>query len=395
MKNALKIKPSVLAGIAGFIVAAIAAHGRSTPYNNYTLFASAVLHGRLWIDWPGSYIDAVLWNGHRYIVNDPLPGLLMIPLVLLFGMQANQTFLALVLCGIGVGAAWELGERLGVPRKTNAWLCVFFLGGTGLLWASMLGDVWFIAQTSCVCFMTLALVELSGKNRAWLVALYYIAAILSRFTVVMAFPVIVYLIFTGGLRAEAVNWRERFRPTLEQLAQVCIPALLIYVWYNLARWGVPWDSGHTIFFHEDPIGSAAGEPFSLHSLPYQLWSFFVQAPDFNASFPWIRPTMSGVALTWCEPALLLAFFARGARRVIIACWIAVFLAAGPNLLYYVNGFAQYGMRHSLDFMPFLYVLMIFALRARFGVIAKALLAYSTLAGLYGVWFWNTFVRPQN
>ncbi len=391
----MKNKNAYLAGLVAFAIAAIAAHGRSTPYNNYTLFANAVLHGRLWIDWPGSYIDAVLWNGHRFIVNDPLPGFLMVPLVVAFGVQANQTLLALILCGVGVGAAWELGERLGLRAGTNAWLCAFFLAGSGLLWVSMLGDVWFVAQTSCVCFMTLALAELAGKNRPWLVALAYAAAIASRFTAVMALPAIVYLILSGGLRdGESFFRGERLRASLLQLGAVLVPSLCLWVLYNEARWGVPWDSGHTIFFHQDAIGGG-GSPFSLAHLPYHLWSFFVQAPALSSSYPWILPTLSGVALTWTEPALALAFFARGSRRVVTACWIAVVLVAGPSLLYYVNGFAQYGMRHSLDFMPFLFLLMIFALRERVALYARALLAYSTLAGLYGVWFWNVFVRAAN
>ena len=387
----MKIPRSVIAGFVALIVTAIVAHGRSTPYNNYTLFADALLHGRLWIDWPGAYIDAVLWNGHRFIVNDPLPGIMMIPLVLAFGPAANQTWLAIVLCGLGVGAAWELGERLGLRVGTNVWTTVFFFAGTGFLWTAMLGDVWFIAQTSCVCFMTLALVELAGKNRAWIVALAYAAAIASRFTVVMALPVVAYFTLFGGLNAAAFD-RTRWRSVVTQLAAVLVPAIGLYVLYNELRWGVPWDSGHTIFFHQDSAGAGMSYPFALSNLPYQLWSFFVQAPSFAAAFPFIVPSMSGVALTWCEPALILGFFAKGSRRTTIALWLAAFLAAGPNLLYYINGYAQYGMRHSLDFMPFVYVLIVYAVRERLSILAKALLGYSTLAGLYGVYFWNAFVR---
>ena len=392
----LRVKPSIVAGLVAFVIALVAAHGRSTPYNNYTLFASALLHGRLWIDWPGAYIDAVAWNGHRYIVNDPLPGLLMIPLVAIFGLAANQTFLAVILCAIAVGAAWELCERLGASRITSAFLCAFVLFATDLLWTAMLGDVWFIAQTSCVCFMLLALLELAGKNRPWVVALAYSAAIASRFTVVMALPVIVYLTLAGGLLGEGkLISRAEWRARALQLLAVFVPAVLLYVTYNQLRWGVPWDSGHTIFFHQDAIGGVGGSPFSIAHIPYQLWSFFVQLPGVAPAFPWIVPSLSGVALTWTEPALALAFFARGPVRVVVALWAATLLAAGPNLLYYVNGFAQYGMRHSLDFVPFLFVLMIFAVRKQMNAVASAFIVYSCIAGLYGVWFWDVFVRPGN
>lgn len=390
----MKIPRSYVAAAVAFVVTLLLSHLRSTPYNNYTLFAYAVLHGRLWIDWPGPYIDAVLWNGHRYIVNDPLPGFLMIPLVAIFGMAANQTFLAVVLCAVAVGAAWELCERLGCDPDATLWLCSFFLLGTSLAWCSMLGDVWFIAQTSAVCMMTLALVELAGKNRPWLVMLLYVLSIASRFTVVMALPAVAYLCASGGLRAVTATLpqgRELAR-RLGAMAAVLVPALLLWVGYNLVRWGVPWDSGHTIFFHQDAVGSATGSPFALSHVPYQLWSFFVQRPDFTSAFPWIRPTYSGVALTWTSPALVIALFARRPLHLVIALWAAIVLAAGPNLLYYVNGYAQYGMRHMLDFMPFLFVLMIFVARERLTVWAKALIAYSCIASTYGIWYWNAIVR---
>ncbi|HEY8313335.1 MAG TPA: hypothetical protein VIG51_04095 [Candidatus Baltobacteraceae bacterium] len=390
----MRLRRSFVAAAAAFVITLVFSHLRSTPYNNYTLFAYALLHGRLWIDWPGAYIDAVLWHGHRYIVNDPLPGFFMLPLVAIFGMAANQTFLAVVLCAIAVGAAWELCERLGCSERTSLWLCAFFLAGTSLAWCSMLGDVWFVAQSSAVCLMTLALAELAGKNRTWLVMLLYAAAIASRFTVVMALPVIAYLTASGGLRASLPA-----RATVHELgrrgaamAVVLVPAALLWVTYNLVRWGVPWDSGHTIFFHEDSVGSATGSPFSLANVPYQLWSLFVQYPDFSGTFPWIRPSFSGVALTWTSPALILAFFTRRPLHVVTALWVATLLAAGPNLLYYVNGYAQYGMRHALDFMPFLFVLMIFAARQRLARWAEILIAYSCIASTYGVWYWNAIVR---
>ena len=134
---------ALLAGLLGAIIALACAHGRVTPYDNYVLLADALLHGHVWIDptWPGPSIDAVQFEGHRYIVNDPVPALLILPLVALVGLSANQTLLACLLCGVAVGAAWALLTRLGLRAPTTLWLVAFLLGGTDLLWCSMLGDV--------------------------------------------------------------------------------------------------------------------------------------------------------------------------------------------------------------------------------------------------------------
>lgn len=386
-------------GVAALAATLIASHLRSTPYDNYVLFADALLHGRLWIDWPGPYIDAVLGpDGHRYIVNDPLPALLLLPVVFFVGKAANQTLLAAVLCALAAGAAWTLCRRLGASVASSVWLVAFFVAGTDLLWCSMLGDVWFVAQTSAVCFTLLALVELAGKNRAWLVLLAFVCAIASRFTMIMALPIVVYLIARGGLR-EPGAWfpasrRSALRGVLAQSAAILLPAFALWTSYNLARWGVPWDAGHTIFFHQDAAGSPFGSPFGLEHVPYELWSFFVQAPARRDAWPWLIPGYGGVALTWTSPALAIAFCARRPRPVVVSMWIATLALALPNLLYYVNGTAQFGMRHALDFEPFVFVLMVLALRARTPAWAGVLIAYSIAAGLWGVWFWDVFYRPS-
>src|SRR5579872_177364 len=108
---------AVWAGVAAFAVTLIVSHLRSSPYNNYVLLAQAFLHGHAWIDWPGEYIDALAYGGQHYVIEAPLPAVLLLPYVALAGTAANQTLLAVVLCAIGIGAAWRLGERLGVPAS--------------------------------------------------------------------------------------------------------------------------------------------------------------------------------------------------------------------------------------------------------------------------------------
>ena len=376
----MKIKPSIFAGLAALVVIALVAHGRSSPYNNYVLLAQALLHGHTWIFWPGAYIDALPFNGQYYVIEGPMPAALLLPFVAIFG-TFNQTALAIALGAIAIGAAFELGERLGVKQSTNIWICAFLLAGTDLLWCAMLGDVWFIAHVSAVCFTMLALVELAGVKRGWLVALWAGCAIFSRFDLVLALPVYAYLL--------------RDRAQLRTFGGMLVPLALVWIGYNLARWGTWYDIGYSAWYHQDSAGMPTGSPFRLQYLGYELWSFFVQAPQRLASYPWLNPSISGVALTWTSPALVLAFFARAPRNWVIALWAATILCAAPNALYYVNGFAQFGMRHALDFEPFLVALMFLASKERLPIWGKALIAYSCVVGLWGVWFWNSFIRATS
>jgi hypothetical protein len=377
------------AALLGANIALIFAGGRVTPYNNYVLLADAFVHGRLWVDptWPGPSIDAVLFNGHRYIINDPVPALLMLPQVLVYGLHANQTLLACVLCGVAVAAAWTLFERLGVTQRVGLWLVVFALAGTDLLWCSMLGDVWFVAQTSAVAFLLIALCELAGERRGWVVALFSALALGSRFTIVMAIPVIAWWVWDGFLE------RDRRPRSLVTFAITLVPFALVWLAYNEARWHVPWDAGHTIFYHQDPyMGSLTGSPFSLANVGDELRFFFITPPVIDDGPPYLEPLVVGTALWFTSPALLLACFARRPRPLVISLWAATALVAAPSILYYANGGAQFGMRHALDFEPFLFVLMALAARDGLALVWRVLIGWSAAVGVWGCWFWNTIVR---
>jgi hypothetical protein len=380
-----RIRPAYAAALVAFVVTAFVSQLRSTPYNNFVLLAQALLAGHTWIDWPGAFIDALPYNGHYFVIEGPLPALLLVPLVALFGARTNQTGLALVLAAVAIGAAWELGERFGVRRTSIAWICAFLLAGTDLLWCAMLGDVWFTAHVSAVCFTLLALVELAGKRRGWLVAIFAACAFESRFSMIVALPVYAFLLAAESPRGVQVR-------RLGSFCAMLVPVGILWVLYNEARWGTLSDIGYSAWYHLDQAGMPTGSPFRLEYLPNQLWSFFVQLPTFLPGFPWLRPEYSGVALTWTSPALLLAFFARSPVRWVLALWVAAILVAIPNFLYYVNGFAQFGMRHALDFEPFLVALMMLAVRERVPAWGKALIVYSIVVGVWGCWYWLHFVR---
>jgi hypothetical protein len=374
------------AGAITFVACALIGHLHPTVYNNYVLLADAMRHGHLWIDWPGPYIDAVLWEGRRYSIEAPMPSLAMLPAVLIWGTAVNQTVFAVFFCAVAIGAAWEVLRRLEVPVVTRAWLCGFLLFGTDLLWCAVLGDVWFIAHVFSVAFTLLALAELLGAKRPWLVALWAFAAMESRFALVMAIPVYGALLY---LDAPPLERRRR----IATYAATLLPCALLWIGYNEARWGMPNDIGYTLFYRQDSMGSPFGSPFALANLPTQLYSFFVRFPDIVRHAPYLIPTYNGVALTWTSPALFLALFARSPHRLVVAMWIATVLVAVPSFIYYTWGFAQFGMRHALDFEPFLFVLVGLAMRRGIGPIGAILCSWSMLAGAWGIWYWKAFYRP--
>ncbi|HEV3156594.1 MAG TPA: hypothetical protein VGZ00_04545 [Candidatus Baltobacteraceae bacterium] len=379
------MRGSLIVGVIAGIVAAMLSGLAWTPYDNYVLLADAFLHGHVWINWPGESSDALLYHGLRYVIEGPLPAVLMIPAVAIFGNHANETYLAPVFVAIAVGAAWEFARRVGCSRLTRAWICGFLFFGTDLAWCASYGDVWFLAHLSALAFTMLALVELAGAKRVWLIAIFGICASFSRFSLVTALPV--YALF---LYFEAPP--ENRRRVLLSFVGTLIPFALVWMGYNLARWGLPYDVGYTAWYHHDDAGSPIGSPFQLRYFRMEFESFFLRKPSFMSHFPYVVPSEMGMALTWTSPALILMLRAHKPVRFVLMCWAAMLLAAAPSFLYYVNGFAQFGMRHALDFEAFSVALIALGARRRIPVWGLILIGYSMLVGAWGVWFWHTYYR---
>ena len=377
---------SLVVGLLAIVLIVISTGLRVTLYDNYVLLADALAHGHLWIDWPGSSIDALKFNGRYYVIEAPVPALFLVPVAFFFGKHTNETLLASILGGIAVGAAWEVATKLEVPANTRLILIAFFLVGTDLWWCSMYGDVWFVAHSSAVAFTMLALAEVLGKRRSWIVALCAGLAAGSRFNMIAVIPVYIYLLARDRTPAQLRQQALAFCATL-------VPFVIAYVAYNYARWGTPNDIGYTTWYHSDPIGDPTGIPFKLKYVPYELFSFFVRPPRFVDHFPFMQVSNAGVALTWTSPALILAIFARDPRYLVASMWAAVALTWIPNLLYYAQGATQFGMRHALDFEPFLLVLMLLAARVNFATWAAVLCTYSIGFGIWGLWYWRNFWRP--
>ena len=76
---------------AALVLTVVASHLRSTYLNNYVRLGNAILHGHLWIDWPGRIIDAVEYHGQHYGVDGPFPVVFVFPSILAMVTKANQT----------------------------------------------------------------------------------------------------------------------------------------------------------------------------------------------------------------------------------------------------------------------------------------------------------------
>ena len=364
-----------IVALIGYLPSAIAGHA---PYDNFTRLAYAFLHGRLWVD-ADPIVGAVIFEGHYYVTFGFMPAIVSLPLVLLLGLQANQAISCAIAAAIGVCATWVMLGRMGVARRVQIAISAFFAFGTVYWWCAAFGSVWQFEHIAGAMFAVLGLAEWYGARRPWLLGVLFACMALSRLPMALAgIPFAVWLVLDAprGERARV----------LSQALLGALPLVLLYAIYNYGRWHTFADEGYALWFQADAAANRAGVPFQLKFLPANLYGFLILPPILSDKFPWLLPHPVGVALTFTSPALVLAFLARGRSRETGCLWAAALLAAIPSLLYYQNGYEQFGMRHSLDFTPFLLPLVARGLARLETFFTYALVGFSILANAYGIWY---------
>jgi hypothetical protein len=157
----------------------------------------------------------------------------------------------------------------------------------------------------------------------------------------------------------------------------------IYELYNFARWGVFSDLGYTLIpgINEDPYFTAG--IFNISYIPRHIYAILFQGPILLNSFPYFEPNWIGLGLFFTTPALIYIFkgpwnsLSKYAGLAVL-CILPVLITHGTV------GFTQFGYRFSLDFTPFLILLVAKGMRNDLGWSEKTLIIISILINLWGI-----------
>jgi hypothetical protein len=156
---------------------------RTNFYNHFVWQASAWLEGQGTIRYPvpptavspgNDYFQDVLPvvdeagrpSGRGIMPFPPLPAVLLVPFVAIWGLSSNAQLVAAVLGALDVGLAfWMLG-RLGVTTPIQVAVTFFFGLGTVFWYASEEGTTWFFAHLVAVPLTMAAVAIALGRDRA-------------------------------------------------------------------------------------------------------------------------------------------------------------------------------------------------------------------------------------
>jgi hypothetical protein len=350
---------------------------------DFFYLADAFLHGRTWLAAPLGPNDVIPIDGRFYVPFAPFPAIALMPLVAVIGpVTADQleSGINAVLAAACVGMCWWLLGRIGVRRAMDRlWLSILFGFSTQILWVTTRGGVWHTGQLIATILTLACLIELFGRQRAWLIGLCAGAAFLTRAPLAFAIPV--YAIWLawpawrptgldGGVpgayvaRArDAVPWGSWI-----ELGLAVAPSIAFFFAYNVVRFGTPLESGYALATLPDwlerqrEIGL-----FSIRHIPMNIDYFLLHLPRLMPTWPFLRPDGLGMSVLITSPGLLFASRADWRQPKAWFLAAAAVLVLIPTLLYYGGGWLQYGYRYFLDSVPFVIALCGLAAVARDGI----------------------------
>ncbi|MBA2661528.1 MAG: DUF2029 domain-containing protein [Bradymonadaceae bacterium] len=322
----------------------------------------------------------------RYFVSfPPGPAFLMMPLAAIQGYEANDVAFTIFFAALNIMLVFLLLRRLSVggrsarSLKDNLWLTLLFGFGTVHFWSAVLGQVWFTALIIGVTFSLLYIYCAIDTRHPFWAGLFLALAFATRtpllFTVVFFAG---FLFFPGGHFLRRDQWKD----AAKKLALFCIPCLIIglsLLWMNYLRFESLSEFGHR-YLAGGTIGRIKSYGlFNIQFVSKNLTAMFTLLPRFQPEYPYILISKHGISLLLTTPAYIYLFrpLARQWRADKFwwaLLWVTVAVTAVPHLLYQNTGYEQFGYRFSLDYSPYLILLLAVGRRPLSWVFKAAVLA---------------------
>ncbi len=307
----------------------------------------------------------------RWYVSVPaFPAVVMLPFVAVNGYQLNDTSLGVILGALAVTLFYWLLRglaRRGELHRTDqdALLLAGVLGfGTLLFSCAIRGEVWFLAEVLGVVLTCVYVRAATGASRPVLAGAVWSMATLTRTPLVFTALYFLLEVVAPGPTGRLQQLRERLRTPGAWLRPVLLfaagaaPLALLAMAFNWARFGSPAEFGHR-FLYDNRVNADidAHGLFSPVYLSRNLEAAFLMLPRVRWSPFQLGYDPRGLSMLITMPWLLLLLVPRTRPRLHWPVWLTVAVCALPGLFYQNTGYMQFGFRFSLDYTPYLVLLL--------------------------------------
>lgn len=366
------------------LIYSISSRGEGAPYNYFVRLAEAMLEGRLSITNPPPWLNELaFWKGNWYVIYPPLPALLLLPFVALFGMNVYQPLLSILLGSANVAIVYLFFLKLMRKQSLAIWMSLLFGFGTMQWYHAEVGSVWYVGQIVALFFIWLSLLEVVTKQRLFLIGLLIGCAYLARLPTILSVVFILIFLHQHFIQISShkitFNWKNGLI-----LFGGLLPAVILNAGYNYIRFQTPFDKGYSLLPIFDEPWYRYGL-FSIRYIPTHLNELFTAMPTFVNHWPFVVPSLRVMALWVVTPAFMLIPYAKFSTRIGASALVAAIICALPSLMHGGVGFTQFGYRYAFDYLPFLLILVATTMERKVYWYHKLLIILSILINLWGVY----------
>lgn len=345
-------------------------------------------------------------SGHRlcdeklhYVSFPPVPALVFLPLVAVFGYDTNDVLVTVLVGGLNAVLLFWFLQLLvirGHSRRStrdNLWLTFAFAFGTVAFFSSVRGEVWFTALVFGIALnLGFMLAALDLKHPIW-AGIFLGLAFGTRTPILFCGIFFAWQLFFPGNRwflaaredGAPVDRRAAWMAVVKEAVAFGLPLAVILAGlavYNVARFGEYGEFGHSYL-----SGGAAERVrdhglFGFAYLNRNLLAGLVAMPRLMDEAPYVMVSNHGLGLFVTTPLLVYLFRPKAMPPIRRALWLAVLAAAVPGFFYQNTGWIQFGYRFALDYLPYLFGLLAVEDK-ELGRTAKILIAIGIIVNLFG------------
>lgn len=370
--------------LLGYIFIHMLFGGTLLSYNcwdSYSLQAMSWLSGRLDMGKNYEWLELAVYNGKYYLSFPPLPSVVMLPFVLLFGERTPSNLVSALYGIFTAMIAYKILKKAGMKRGGAVFFAIAYVWGSNMLWLSTSGGVWFLAQGLNMLLLTACVYFAQQKMRVAAYAMAALAVGCRPFSVCMFLPLMAYFYMADKDRPMA----DRIRG---QIRSLIIPAFiaLCYMLYNYVRFGNVLEFGHNYLpeFTESEKGQ-----FSLSYILPNLYNLLLRPVTLRADLTLEYPLFDGFMFYIANPMFLIWFAAvvKDVRQkkldavrlcIVIAVLIELLLLCAHKTL----GGWQFGARYTVDMLPMALMYLLLK-KDEPGGISAFIMAAGMMFNLYG------------
>jgi hypothetical protein len=388
--------------LLGFLGVTVYLNVRLHKEQQFAFLAHSFLHGDLaFQEIPGtSWADTSPYDGHYYWPLGPLPAIVLMPFEFIataFGIFFYQGYLQPLLVLAVLGIVYRVARVTGYSAEDSAYLAFGFAFASAFLGVAMWPWSWYFSHVITCALLFATIAETVGRRRPWILGVLFALILATRATAVL-----------GALwcLGEMVRSRGPSKAKLRQVVALGMPVLIVagaLLAYNHFRFHDAFDQGYAEqIIPSHAAASRALGIVSLQHLPGNLYTLLLGTPNvvrrdetsIVLTFPYVAANPWGMSLWVTSPLFVYLLGLRHGDDTSLLLLLTSFVIAVPILLYYGIGFRQFGFRYSLDFLPFLYYLLLRNYRQQRGDLTasfKAVVLLSAMWNLYlfsGLFVWQ-------